>query len=77
MIFVFVVSILLPISKQNAEFTHVLQELFAYQRYLGFPLFDLIVSGSITYVFYYQALTIQREHNMKDILQEEDDDSDS
>lgn len=53
MIFVLAISILLPISKQEPNFNHVLQILFAYQRYMAFPLFDLIVSSSITYVFYY------------------------
>ena len=75
--FVFVISILLPVSKQNPNFNYVLQELFAYQRYMAFPLFDLIVSSSITYVFYYQALIVQREHKMVEIVTDEDDDSDA
>lgn len=78
MIFVLAMSLLLPLSKQDPQFSHVLQELFNYQRYLCFPLFDLIVSSSITYVFYYQALMVQRELKMKEIVQvDDDDDSDN
>jgi hypothetical protein len=75
MIFVLVISILLPVSKQDPDFNKVLQELFAYQRYMAFPLFDLIVSSSITYVFYYQALVVQREHRQVEIVSDEDDES--
>jgi hypothetical protein len=58
MIFVFVSNILIPLlTSPDAT-----QALVVFQRFLGLPLFDLIVSGTITYVFYHQAKVSELEN---------------
>ena len=56
------VSIFVPSNMNNS----LMVNLIVYMRYLNFPIFDLIVSSTVTYVFYYQAMELQREAKEKD-----------
>ena len=58
---VVVVGFLIP---QAGDKDSIIVDIVDFQRFLCFPICDLILSSTITYVAYHQAMTLQRE--MKD-----------
>ena len=58
MVFIFIVAVFIPGDYSPGSFTNIV---FDYHRYFNFPLSDLLVSSTITYVFYHQACTLEKE----------------
>ena len=54
-LFICGVSVIVPETFENSA---LISKIVDYERFLNFPIFDLIVSSTITYVFYYQATVI-------------------
>ena len=70
MISIFVLNIVQSFSGSDQVLKEKVQIIYLYQRYMVVPIFDLILSSTITSVFYYQAMVLKREMQKVELVDE-------